>query len=533
MTKKPTPEEIAELKKLPQKALRQIRALCKGNGVEADSIQIQKAGGEIVYCEAITHMELHAENTEERKKGQHQVGQVVENPAALQKEIQDLTSDAIKNDDTRKHLTKILLDRPDKGFALHAEYFTVEQLSRDFCFHEPCGTCQGQGSTNCTRCGGQKREVCPQCHGRTMTPCTFCSGSGFTQGPDGKQKQCNRCFGQRQTTCKLCQKAGSISCRQCKGSGANKCNDCGGSAFFTNITHALLKMKTLFEIDRSAIPRPVLKVIENAGGGRLIEKGHIKLLQAEQVKREDGGLAIQYDIQFPYGDLELSINGKPLKTHLFGYKGKMLKLPNFLDNIIEQNFKILMSAAMGEGNVASKIKKTSKTRLIADALLLSVSMPPKKAMLALKKKYPMGASNDLIKNAIILSNKALANVTRKTRFGGLGLGMGIAALLDSAYLLSPVRPALENIIHSPAIIVADVLLIVLGGFIANKCVVYMAKRPLKSALGALMPNTQRGKFKPKTQNNIFIGYGLSALVMMVVILVGKFTGATIPTWFPF
>lgn len=521
------------LKKLPQRALKQVRALCQGNGVAPDSVQIKKAGGELVRCEAITHIELHPEVKEEKKKGQHQVGQLVEDPAQLGKTIDSYITSAIKNEETRKYLTQILLNRPDKGFSLHAEYFDVDPLNRDYCFHEPCGTCHGQGSINCTRCNGQRRETCPQCRGTTMTPCTYCHSRGFIQTPDGKQTQCNRCFGKRQVACRLCQKTGFIPCRQCKGSGTTQCNTCKGAAFFTHITHVILKMKTLFEIDRSALPRPVLKIIEDGGGPHLIEKQHIKLLNAEQVKREDGGLAIQYDIEFPYGDLELTINGKPLKTHLFGYKGKMLQLPNFLDNIIGQNFNLLESAAAGEGAVAGKVRKASKTRLIADALLLSVSMPPKKAMLGLKKKYPMGASNGLIKNAIIFSNKALANVTRKTRFGGFGLGMAVAAAIDSAYLLSHVRAMIEGKIHSPAILLVDIILVALGGFIANKSVTYMAKRPLKSALGNLMPTKQRGKFKPQAHRHFWLGYVLSALVMLLVIFVGTFTGAAIPSWFPF
>jgi len=520
----------AKLKLLPKKALKQIRALAKGNGVEQDSIQIKSAKGEVIHCQAINHLELHPDIIEEKKKGRVQAGQVLPDPAQVKKAVNDMVTGAIKNDETRKYLAKILLDRPDKGFALHAEYFETPPLNRDFCWHEPCPTCEGHGNVACSRCGGGRREVCPKCHGRTMIPCTFCHASGFIKGPDGKQHQCNRCFGQRQITCPLCQKTGSVPCQQCKGSGTNQCNACKGAAFFTNITHIVMKMKTLFEIDRAALPHPAVKVIEDSGW-KMVEHGHIKL-HAEQVKREDGGLAIQYDTEFPYGDLELSMNGKPLKTHLFGFKGKMLKLPNFVDTITEQNFKLLEDAAMHSKNAASKIRKASKTRLISEALLLSISMPPKKAMYSLKRKYPMGASNDLIKNAVMLSNKALANVTRKTRFGGQGLGMFLSALIDGAYLMTPMRGMIDSI-HPYAAVAGDILLIALGGFIGNKAVAYMAKRPLRSALGASMPQTQRGKFKPKAQGNIWIAYVFSALVMAIMIFVAKQTGASVPFWFPF
>lgn len=526
-----TDTEAAQ-KDLPQRALKQIRALCQGNGVAADSVQIKSARGSMIVCEAITHIELHPDLEEEKKKGRYETGQVLENPEKLQEAIDELLAASIKSEETRKFLANMLLERPDKGFSLHAEYFDVPPLKRDYCFHEPCGTCGGQGRISCNRCGGQGREVCSQCHGRTMLSCTYCHGSGFTQGPDGQQIQCSRCFGQRQVACPLCQKTGSIACRQCKGSGSSKCNACGGNAFYTNITHLNVKLKTLFEIDRAALPDPVVKIIED-NGAKMAEKGHIKL-HAEQVKREDGGLAIQYTAEFPYGDLELAINGKPLKTHLFGYKGKMLRLPNFLDKLVEPNFQNLQQAANGEGAVAGKVRKAANSRLIAQGLLFSVTMPPKKAMKALKQKFPMGASNDLIKQIIVLSNQALTNVTRKTRFGGIGLGMVITTLINAAYFIGPVRHTVESSLNNPIFLtIADLSLIVLGGLICTSVAKTMAKRPLKKALGSLMPAKQRGKFKPKTSGSPLPAYIASAIVFFAVIMLTKFIGGAIPNWFPF
>lgn len=519
-------------KKLAQKALRQIRSLCQGNGVAPDSVQIKNARSTIIECQAITHVELHPETTEEKKKGRHNEGQMVESPAQLQKIITEITQKALKNNETRKHLTKMLIDRPDKGFSLHAEYFDVDPLKRDFCFHEACGTCSGKGNVACNRCGGQKREVCNHCHGRSMLPCTYCHGSGFIQDQDGEQSQCNRCFGQRQTACNICQKTGSIGCRQCSGSGALKCNACGGSAFFTHITHLNVRLKTLFEIDRAALPDPVVKIIEDKGN-KMVEKGHIRL-HAEPVKREDGGLAIQYTAQFPYGDLELSINGKPLKAHIFGYKGKMLRLPNFLDQLIAQNFQNLEQAANNKNSIDSNIKKASKSRFIAEGLLLSVQMPPKKAMLALKKKFPMGASGTFIKQVILLSSKALNNATRKTRFSALAIGTFLAGLINAAYFFSPAREALTSNIENQMLVAGlDLLFIPLGGFICDYIVKYMAKRPLQRILGPLVTENQRGKFKLKTQGRNFSGYIVSAIIFFVIIFATKFTGAITPSWFPF
>ena len=518
-------------KQLPQRALKKIRALCKGNGAPADAIQIKSANGEVIQCQALTHIELHPEIKEEKKKGRFEAGEIIEDPSQLQKVIGNYTSSALKNDETRKYLAKILLDRPDKGFAVHAEYFDVPPLQRDYCTHEPCGTCQGNAAITCGRCGGKRQETCNQCHGRTMLGCSFCNGSGFMQSSDGKQIQCNRCFGQRQIACTYCRKTGTITCRQCKGTGGTKCNSCNGSAFFTHIIHVAVKLKTLFEIDRAALPHPAVKVIENQGG-KMVAKEHIQI-QVEPVKREDGGLALQYDARFPYGDLELSINGKPLKTHIFGFKGKMLKLPPFLDQLVDANFQILKEAANGQGSVTGKIRKASKSRLIGEGILAAVTMPPKKAMLALKKKFPMGASNAFLKDVILTSNKALANVTSKARYGGLGLGAIIMALLNGGYFLASIRETVVGSLPSPAPMIVDFVLIALGGFIGNLIVQKIAQNPLQKALGPLMPAQQRGKFKPKTQTKPWLSYIVSMGVFVLMIFLSKVSGGSVPNWFPF
>lgn len=525
-----TDQTLEQLKALPQRAMKQIKALCRGNLAPKGSVKVKSAGGEIITCDAITHLELHTEIAEEQKKGRVQVGEVLQGPEQVQLAVKELVNKASKNDETRKFLANLLLERPDKGFSLHAEYFDVPQLNRDFSSFEPCATCHGIGNTACGKCGGERREVCNICHGRTMIPCKYCSGSGFMQGPDGKQRQCNRCFGQRQIGCSICQKTGRIACRQCKGSGTNTCGTCKGAAFYTRIVHIIVKLKTLFEIDRAALPHPVVKIFEDAGDV-MAQKGHIKL-SAAQVKREDGGLAIQYKAVFPYGDLIFSINGKNYKTHLFGYKGKMLKLPNFLNDLIEKDFELLQQAANKQGNVAGKIQKSSQSRLIAEGLRFAVSLPAKKAMIALKKKFPFGISNDSLKDIIITTNKALANVTAGARYGGLGVSLGVMTALAGIYYMGGVRDATIAAIGLKFIMAVDIAVVIVGGWVGNIAVSYMAKRPLQKALGSLMPDKKRGRFKTKRMIPAWVLYTLSLLVCIGVILFAKSLGIEVPSGMP-
>lgn len=307
-----------------------------------------------------------------------------------------------------------------------------------------------------------------------------------------------------------------------------KCDTCGGNAFFTHIANLSIRLKTLFEIDRTQIPHPATKVIEDRGN-KMVEKGQI-VLQAEQVKRDDGGLAIQYFARFPFGELDLSVNGKPLKTYIFGYKGKIVKIPNFLDELVENNFELLQTAAAGGSSAASNIRKASHSRIIAQGLLFSLSMPKKKAVIALKKKFPLGASNDFLKHIILLSSKALANVTRANRFGGIAFGMVAAALIDYAYFGMPFRSTLAGSLQPSVLMAADFVLIPIGGFIGAFIAKKMAHQPLKKALGPLLKDT--GQIKMSASSSAWISYVASAVVLFLTIYAVKMTGGTVPSWFP-
>jgi len=519
---------------LVQKALKRIHALSKGNGVKKGALKIIEKNAKIITCEAITHIDLSHETTSKQQKGQHQVGEIIDDINALPKIIENLSKEAIKNTQMRNTISDMILNRGDKGFALHGQEFNIDALNREFSSFDPCQTCQGQGKGNCQTCQGRKVEQCHQCHGRRSINCSLCRGSGRINGSDGQQKQCTQCFGKSQINCPRCQSRGTVSCRPCNGSGQSQCNNCGGVGVFTTITQLLFKIKTLFEIDRTALPAPVVKTIEN-NGTQLVEKGHIHV-KGEAVKREDGGLALTYNVNFPYAQVDFGVNGNPNKVHMFGYKGKMLKLSNFIDQLVEKNYALLQNASQNSGNVVGHIRKASKSRIIGEAILLCVTMRPKKAMMALKKKYPMGASNDLIKDLIIQSNAALINISRKSHYGGLAIGLAIAALINALYFIGPLRQIIAGIVgnNGTILMMADLAFIPLGGAIAMFVSKYMAARPLKKALGSLMPERQRARFKPRNNNASWPAFIGGAVVTFTVILITKFiTIATTPSWFPF
>lgn len=509
---------------LTQRALKNIRALTRGNGAEESAVQISKSDTDHIHCDAITHIELHYDLEEEKKAGQVQKGQVLSSPEELSKMIDDTLAQTIKNTDARKFMANQLLSRGDKGFAVHGEYFDLPNLNRDYSVHEACGGCGGQGQTGCDNCHGTREEVCHVCLGKGMAPCQHCYGTGMIDDGKGGKKPCHHCGGTRHVTCVLCQRRGRVVCRKCKGAGSIKCNQCKGLGVFTRITHLLVKMKTLFEIDRAVLPHPAVKAIERQGT-RMVERGHIEL-SAEQVKREDGGLAIQYHCNFPYIISLFAINGKPIKIEQFGFKGKIMKAPAFIETLTGTQIALLEQAARGDGAVQSKIIKASKTRLIAESLGLVLRMRRKRAMIALKKKYPIGISNEGLKNLVNTSKKALDQLTKKARYSAYAIA-GLSNLtLFALYFMGGVRDMITPLIQGNLIAIIDLALIPLGGFIGALVTRQIIKRPLQKALGTI-PKNMKGN-----QTGVITNYILSAGLFIVMLIVLFFLGQDFPSWIP-
>ncbi len=518
------------LAQVPQKALKKIRALCQGNGAAADSIQIKDAKGEMVQFEALTHLDLIPETRDEKVSGKVQTGELLKDSSEVSHKITEQIKVVMGNSDSRKELANMLLQRPDKGFSLHGQAFGVPALNRDFSIYHACGKCQGQGQEQCPRCKGVRREICVKCHGKTMVPCQYCGARGTVTGPDGKPMQCSRCFGHKQVICTYCQKVGTISCQQCNATGAIQCSTCRGAAFYTEIIRVIMKIKTAFEIDRTTVPNESVKLMEDTGD-MLVRNNHIQVVP-EQIRRDDGGLAILYKGSFPFGDLSVTINGKIAQCQVLGYNAKFTKIPNILDGLTAGPRKILENAAKGKGKILGQINKARKTRIFGEALQLCLLLPRKKAMTALRKKYPVGISNKAIKHIIQIAYLALQNATKKSRTIGFSLSALMIALFGALYFLGPLRYFLLTLVKSePVISLFDFALIPLGALLCRVMARQFAKQPLRKALGNHYPHGKQKRIKATIDGNVQ-SYLISATIFGLCVYGAKLLGQA-PAWLPF
>lgn len=520
-----------DMKQLPKRAIKNIRSLCQGNGCQAKDVTLTKASGKMHQFVALTNLDLEPSIEQEIKKGRHQVGEYIEDPSGLDKVLQKMTEGAMKNNESRKMLADIVLNRPGKGFGLQGETIEIEQLKKSFCTHEPCQTCEGVGNTICNVCHGQRKEPCNRCRTAGVIPCDHCHSSGYMKGPDGKQRQCNRCFGKRQIGCPVCMRTGHISCRTCKGSGTRTCADCQGAAFRTLIAHLAVKMKTAFVYDRTELP-PTAGIQIDKAGERFAVKEHLHVI-SEPIKRDDGGLAIQHHVTFPFGNIEFKIKDKNYTGQIMGFKAKIVKSPYFLSELLQKPSNMLEKAAQNAGSAQDIINKVIKLRFFADCIHLNTQMKPKKAYAALMKKYPLGARADFYKDSVMMARKAIANASRSARWTAYGIGAAINLGLFGAYFMAGLRnTALTSLPNPNLSILADGGCLAIGTILAIVATIKISRRPIDNILARISMNKGSTPKKQKIKIDLLPTIGISVGIFVICATIAVLAFNTSIIWLP-
>ncbi len=516
---------------LARQALEYIRALCKGNGVKAESVSVKEFKGEIVPFTAHTYIEIRPQISEKKIAGKNSVGTVVGTEAEVQQQIDKTIISAVNDPSSREKISRLLLGRPDHGFGLHGYSLNVDFLSRDFCWHENCKTCHGSGRAACARCHGQQRETCPECRGKTMVHCPLCRGSGNINGPNGRPQACSKCHGQRQVICMMCHRTGRIACRQCKGTGTSVCTACSGSGWYTHIVHLSTQAATYFEYDRVPVPAEVMPMLDQEPG--VVLKNKDIEIKPEMLPAQSNALGVKYDVKMPFGEIVFALKNKPVKAMLFGYNAKLLEVPEFLDTLIASGMKELEAAAAGSGSVAGRLKKAGRFRVIALALLNAAQSSSKKTAGMLAKKYPAGLSIDTAKKIADLSDRATARITRKPRYYGLILGLVLVAGFYAAYYIGPGRGIITPHVGNPDLnIVIDLFIIFLGGTITTICIQLAAGNALREGIGHLVPAKDRKRLVPKTRSSGWWGYAGGLVIYFIMIEASlHYAPANTPAWY--
>lgn len=300
---------------------------------------------------------------------------------------------------------------------------------------------------------------------------------------------------------------------------------------FSHITHLSAQGLTYFEFDRSPLPPAVANLVDKEAPA-LVVNGHIQV-SSEAADAKNGALGLSYEMLFPYGEIIFSLRKKRLKAHLFGYKARLLDLPPFLNSLIAPGLRELEAAAVGQGNVAGKIKKASRYRLLGLALVNAAQSSTRKTTNILRQKYPIGLKKGTLTKITDDAARATAHITRKPRYYGLAAGLVLTGLLYALYYLGPVQGLLAPYIPNKNLSAAmDGMLVVIGCVLTTFSIQMSARKALRDAIGHLVPDPQRKKLVPRTHSSRWIGYaGSVALYFIVIEVAAHVEGAAPPVWY--
>lgn len=460
-------------------ALKQMCTAVKGNGIKAEDVDITKFEGETLEFIAITELKLDTKIAIKHQAGKVTGPLLVPNSGAFQEAVDKEAYKIVHSLDVVERIRDAVLERPDKGLCLQNVLIKLPFLHKDFVSHEPCNPCASKGKINCPRCHGKGQEPCPRCQARGSETCPTCSGRQYIQGPNNQNQQCQRCNGSGRVSCTQCHETREIHCNQCKAAGTIICQQCNGHAWNSVIAMAEINPVALYSFDRGNIPQQPLDKLDLLGPDIQHHSDIQAIHRHKELEEERDDISIPYHIKAPMAQVEFKLKDKlEVPAFLFGTQGVLYDMPPFLEKIMSPGIKALKHAGLGQGDVAKHIQKAGRYRTLRHLILATSKLGPKKALIAVMGKNPIGLPEESAQKLIMMSKQALSLIGKKPQQIGSALGFLICALIFAAYYFAA-RPAI-----SPELPNANMALgvDVLGGLGALAIGYIVAKSYIKSAL---------------------------------------------------
>jgi hypothetical protein len=174
-----------------------------------------------------------------------------------------------------------------------------------------------------------------------------------------------------------------------------------------------------------------------------------------------------------------------------------------------------------------------RTRLVSDIIEAAAGNNPAKAAQLVQRRYPHGIRPENIPPLVKSANICLRNLFRLPRLTGFGIGFAVCAILNAAWLFSPLRGMVVAQAGAAAAIGMDVLLPVIGAGAASLAVLLTCANAINRVLGRKKKagNKQGGKkLAPKPGESIAAGFGASLLAFLVMLHVAFMTSHA-PSWY--
>lgn len=537
--------DIKPIIPLPQsvidRVVRRLQSVCKGNGIKIDDVKFVESKAQIYEVPARTLVRLTPLVETKTIAGKITKGEMISSPAAFQSALSSLLSEAQKDTATRKMIVDTVLARPDKGFSARDQKIMVPNMAREFVSHETCASCNGKGKNTCHSCQGKAMSTCGTCQGRRDILCPNCRGTGHIM-QNGKRIPCTRCNGRMRIPCPACGARGVVPCSTCKGTSELTCARCAGTGTLSHIALVNVEGHLHFDYERQGLPLSVGKRIDAFGSRHAAQKDFlitplpvqvIPLASKNNYDDEtppallsEALIAIDYDVKIPHGAIEFALKDKKLSCTMLGYRGEIIETKPFLHELTRTGQTALIAASETPSKTKAGIQFAAKFRILRDVIALAVKhTDQRRALISLQKKYPFGVASEQLLLWYIAAQNALRHLTRRPRWVGMGIGLGIMAVALSFYLFSSARVTLLASfapLNPYTIIGADLIGWLVSFAVTSFCSAGFAAHQIKSTLAGITqadennPHNQFSGLLPLGGRNLFYAGGLSFLLTFLL-----------------
>jgi len=431
---------------LADQALSRLRKLADGNGIVPEKITLTKVEEDIYTIEGTLGLVPKNDVQKTRYPGGARGGKnrkILPDMAALQTEIQHIHEEMQKGDKWIQDCIKELKTAPGEGWGLEGAHVTIADTSVILAASETCQACHGVRLLTCAQCNGQGSNICTHCGGAKIETCPMCNGSGHN--PSQPDQLCAGCGGSRTAPCRFCHGSGQLVCPTCHGRKGVPCSVCKGTGQITEEVALTCGAETHFKISGQNLPSGLRRGLDRLGIANLV-KGYadIETLppQTEEEPRENVHdharnknfvVALSYRAKLPYADLRISFNGYKATINAFGKRCALLGVPSFLDDALEHWRVKLKQATRGEVVLDAALEG----RAIHEALELELI--GKGQIKELRKKYPVGMSQDVAKEILLNIRLALNRFTLRVRSLVAVICGVLATIIFSGIVLTPLH----------------------------------------------------------------------------------------------
>ena len=228
---------------------------------------------------------------------------------------------------------------------------------------------------------------------------------------------------------------------------------------------------------------------------------------------------IDYAAKIPFGPIHFHLKDHVIPATLFGYQGRLIEAPSFLDDLTRKGQEALADAAKGAGDVGEKIRKAARYRMLRDVILQAAQgIKQRDALELLTARYPTGVGSDKLLSLLIHADKSLKVITRKPRSIGLGVGVGVFVALTAFYLLLGGRGMAGSAgVPELGLAAIDALLIPLGTLISVFTAQAFAIKAQRTALEGLATKQALAHTAPRAGKTLWWGLGISAVIALAAL----------------